>query len=100
MVEAVSPIMSQAEVLSKSSHRQLKGKSFVLEHKDATALVKVEIGEIRRLVQAFAIADGHQDNSSDNSASQEEEKAWGSNLLKITFYQFLAVCYVIYLNFF
>ena len=75
MVEAVSPIMSQAEVLSKSSHRQLKGKSFVLENKDATALVKVEIGEIRRLVQAFAIADGHQDNSSDNSASLEEEKA-------------------------
>ena len=61
MTEAAGAVISQSEVLSKSSHRQLKGKSFVFEQKDAVALIKVEMGEARRLVAAFTVADGHED---------------------------------------
>lgn len=75
MSEALSTVISQSEVLSNSSHRQLKGKSFVFEHKDAIALIKVEMGEARRLVDAFAVADGKEDeNISDRTSEEDEEK--------------------------
>jgi len=52
---AASKVIKQAEVLSKSGHRQLRGKIFVFENKDAAAFAKRELGEIRKLVETFRV---------------------------------------------
>lgn len=63
---AASKVIKQAAVLSKSSHRQLRGKPFVFENKDAAAFAKRELGEIRKLVETFKVPEPTADATSDS----------------------------------
>ena len=47
---AASKVIKQNDVLNKSGHRQLKNKTFVFENRDSIAFIKLELGEIRKLV--------------------------------------------------